>query len=66
MQEPEIFEQPVVTRDPETHPIGDDHGTNGGTIYSKGVATFEVADDDESDYRDFVYPEGWCLVPFPP
>ncbi|KAL2156535.1 hypothetical protein VTH82DRAFT_1280 [Thermothelomyces myriococcoides] len=57
MQEPEIFEQPVVTRDPETHPIGDDHGTNGGTIYSKGVATFEVADDDESDYRDFVYPE---------
>ncbi|KAL2164066.1 hypothetical protein VTH06DRAFT_3280 [Thermothelomyces fergusii] len=57
MQEPEIFEQPVASKDPEIHPAGDDHGTNGGTVYSNGIGAMEVADDDESDYRDFVYPE---------
>ncbi|KAL2168826.1 hypothetical protein VTG60DRAFT_6796 [Thermothelomyces hinnuleus] len=57
MQEPEIFEQPVVSKDPEAHPVGDDHGTYGGTIYSHGVGTTNAVDDDASDYRDFVYPE---------
>jgi phosphatidylinositol 4-kinase len=72
MQEPEIFEQPVAHRDPEAHGVADENGTYGGTtyrgtVYSNGLGPTPV-DDDESDYHDFVYPEGrfyspWCCLP---
>ncbi|KAK4039914.1 amino acid permease-domain-containing protein [Parachaetomium inaequale] len=61
MQEPEIFEQPVANKDPETPAVGDDNGTYGGayggTVYSNGVGTAAAGDDESDDYRDFVYPE---------
>lgn len=67
MQEPEIFERPVVSKDPEAHAIGDDNGTYGGTVgtvYSTGLRPTVGEDVDSEDYRDFVYPEGWfCLLP---
>lgn len=60
MQEPEIFEQPVANRDPESHAPGDEHGTfSGSTVYSNGVGAPPVDDDASEDYHDFVYPEGW-------
>jgi phosphatidylinositol 4-kinase len=65
MQEPEIFEQPVASKDPETPAVGDDNGTYGGTygetVYSNGVGTAAAGDDESDDYRDFVFPEGWSL-----
>ncbi|KAL2138164.1 hypothetical protein VTI28DRAFT_7363 [Corynascus sepedonium] len=60
MQEPEIFERPVVSKDPEAHAIGDDNGTYGGTVgtvYSTGLRPTVGEDVDSEDYRDFVYPE---------
>lgn len=62
MQHPEIFEQPVASKDPESQVAGDENGTSNGTIYSSGLLPATGRDDDASDYRDFVYPEGW----FPP
>jgi hypothetical protein len=48
MQEPEIFEQPVGSKDPEQVP------------YNTGFHRLNVAADDSSTdgYHDFVYPEG--------
>jgi amino acid transporter len=61
MQEPEIFEQPVASKDPEAHGAGDEHGTYtgtyGGTIYSNGVSPVGGRDDESDDYHDFVFPE---------
>ncbi|EAQ91425.1 hypothetical protein CHGG_03360 [Chaetomium globosum CBS 148.51] len=70
MQEPEIFEQPVASKDPEAHGAGDEHamygGAYGGTIYSNGVSPVAARDDESDDYRDFVFPEGWsCPSPSP-
>ncbi|KAK3357722.1 phosphatidylinositol 4-kinase-like protein [Lasiosphaeria hispida] len=53
MQEPEIFEQPVGTKDPEAAPvIGDDNLTY--NTYGLAHTTEESSLDD---YHDFVYPE---------
>ncbi|KAJ4304030.1 hypothetical protein N0V88_001635 [Collariella sp. IMI 366227] len=62
MQEPEIFEQPVASRDPESHGGTDEHGTYGGTtyggtVYNNGVGSTPVDDTRSEDYHDFVYPE---------
>jgi hypothetical protein len=61
MQEPEIFEQPVASRDLEAHD-GGAYGTT-GTIYSTGLGPASPEDDVSDDYHDFVYPEGG-LIPF--
>ena len=66
MQEPEIFEQPVASKDPEANGAGDEHGIYGGTTYSTGVSPVPARDDESDDYRDFVFPEGWsCPSPSP-
>ncbi|KAK4155208.1 phosphatidylinositol 4-kinase [Chaetomidium leptoderma] len=60
MQEPEIFEQPVASREPDAHAAGDEHGTYVGTVYSlvgRGVGSTAVEDDESGDYHEFVYPE---------
>lgn len=57
MQEPEIFEQPVRTKDPEAIVTGEE------TTYHTGYSGFQTNATDESsldDYHDFVYPEGEC------
>ncbi|KAK4212393.1 phosphatidylinositol 4-kinase-like protein [Rhypophila decipiens] len=54
MQEPEIFEQPVRTKDPEAIVTGEE------TTYHTGYTGFQTnATDDSSltDYHDFVFPE---------
>lgn len=56
MQEPEIFEQPVRTKDPEAIVTGEET-----TGYHTGYSGFQTNATDESsltDYHDFVYPEG--------
>lgn len=59
MQEPEIFEQPVASRDPEAHVGVDEHGTlKTGTVYSNGVRPTAGDEDESEGYHDFVYPEG--------
>lgn len=56
MQEPEIFEQPVASKDVEALPVGDDHHTY-QTAYT--YQTNNTAEDSSlDDYHDFVYPEG--------
>ncbi|KAK4169529.1 phosphatidylinositol 4-kinase-like protein [Cladorrhinum sp. PSN259] len=62
MQEPEIFEQPVANKDPDTTIIGDENGTyRSTTVYSNGIAggASPRGPDNSSldDYHDFVYPE---------
>ncbi|KAK0738572.1 amino acid permease-domain-containing protein [Schizothecium vesticola] len=55
MQEPEIFEQPVASKDVEAVPVGDDHHTY-QTAYT--YQTNNTAEDSSlDDYHDFVYPE---------
>ncbi|KAK3368223.1 amino acid permease-domain-containing protein [Podospora didyma] len=57
MQEPEIFEQPVGTKDLEAHIPGDENHTY-HTGYSTGFQTNGTADESSlEDYHDFVYPE---------
>lgn len=61
MQEPEIFEQPVRTKDPEAIVTGEETGT-----YHTGYSGFQTNATDESsldDYHDFVYPEGEFAFP---
>lgn len=61
MQEPEIFEQPVASKDVEALPVGDDHHTY-QTAYT--YQTNNTAEDSSlDDYHDFVYPEGEFVVP---
>lgn len=57
MQEPEIFEQPVASKDPEAHGGADENGTY-HTVVSSGLGPTLADDDASDDYRDFVYPEG--------
>jgi len=62
MQEPEIFEQPVRTKDPEAIVTGEE------TTYHTGYSGFQTNATDESsldDYHDFVYPEGEFLFACP-
>jgi hypothetical protein len=63
MQEPEIFEQPVASKDVEAVPVGDDHHTY-QTAYT--YQTNNTAEDSSlDDYHDFVYPEGESRRSFP-
>ena len=66
MQEPEIFEQPVASKDPEAavSALDDNHTyhTGLGSGYQQTNHTGE--DSSLEDYHDFVYPEGEFLVLF--
>ncbi len=61
MQEPEIFEQPVGSKDPDTvQPTSDDNHTY-HTGLNSGFQSNSAEDASLDDYHDFVYPEGWCF-----
>ncbi len=54
MQEPEIYEQPVGTKDPEARAVGDER------TYYMGYSEVQTSAVDESkteEYQDFVFPE---------
>ena len=54
MQEPEIYEQPVGSRDAEAMPVAD------GKTYYTGYSGFQTSTPDENkteEYQDFVFPE---------
>lgn len=57
MNEPTIFEQPIHSKDPE---VGEDaiympkYGVNGREPSRVG----EVGEEEEDDFRDYVFPEG--------
>jgi hypothetical protein len=59
MQEPEIFEQPVATKDTEATAGAVDDNHTYHTGYGSGYQTNNTAEDSSlDDYHDFVYPEG--------
>lgn len=62
MQEPEIFEQPVRTKDPEAIVTGEE--TTYHTGFSSAFQTNATDDSSLTDYHDFVYPEGEFLTLF--
>ncbi|GAB1320104.1 hypothetical protein MFIFM68171_10314 [Madurella fahalii] len=56
MQEPEIFEQPVASKDTEAHGVADENGTY-HTVVSNGLGPTPGDDNSLEDYHDFYYPE---------
>ena len=61
MQEPQIFEQPVGSKDPEAVPgAGGDDGNPYYAAYQNAYQVGNAAEELslEEDYHDFVYPEG--------
>lgn len=66
MQEPEIFEQPVASKDTEAHVVADENGTY-RTVVSNGLGPTPGDDGSLEDYHDFFYPEGSsvCSSSFP-
>lgn len=65
IREPQIYDVPIVTKEPETpRPGSEEDVTYNDTTYtSHGIGTTGGADDSSEDFRDFVYPEGWSLHP---
>lgn len=64
MQEPEIFEQPVASKDPEAGGIAAEDNHTYTTGYNSTYHANHAGEDSSlEDYRDFVYPEGWsCCI----